>query len=101
MKTYKIAVIAGDGIGKEVVPAGMQVLNMSAEQDGFRCEFTELPWGCDFYLKTGRMIDPDGVDQVIVAKPWQSNSMKEPYYQYGVEFDASRANPSSSRVGRF
>jgi tartrate dehydrogenase/decarboxylase/D-malate dehydrogenase len=65
MKTYKIAVIAGDGIGKEVVPAGMQVLNMAAEQDGFRCEFTELPWGCDFYLKSGRMIDPDGVDQVM------------------------------------
>ncbi|HEX5106975.1 MAG TPA: tartrate dehydrogenase [Vicinamibacterales bacterium] len=65
MKTYKIAVIAGDGIGKEVIPAGMQVLNMAAEQDGFRCDFTELPWGCDFYLKTGRMIDPDGVEQMM------------------------------------
>ena len=65
MKTYKIAVIAGDGIGKEVIPAGMKVLKMAAEQGGFALDFTELPWGCDFYLKTGRMLDPDGVDQVL------------------------------------
>src|SRR5687767_10091688 len=64
MKTYRIAVIAGDGIGKEVIPAGMSVLNMAAEQSDFRCEFTELPWGCDFYLKTGRMMDEDGVERV-------------------------------------
>ena len=54
MNTYRIAVIAGDGIGKEVIPAGMQVLAMAADQGGFRLEFTELPWGCDFYLKSGR-----------------------------------------------
>jgi tartrate dehydrogenase/decarboxylase/D-malate dehydrogenase len=65
MKTYKIAVIAGDGIGKEVIPAGMTVLKMAAGQGGFALDFTELPWGCDFYLKTGRMLDPDGVDQVL------------------------------------
>jgi tartrate dehydrogenase/decarboxylase/D-malate dehydrogenase len=65
MKTYRIAVIAGDGIGKEVIPAGMQVLAMAGAQDGFRCEFTDLPWGCDHYLQTGRMIDPDGIDRVM------------------------------------
>jgi tartrate dehydrogenase/decarboxylase/D-malate dehydrogenase len=65
MKTYKIAVIAGDGIGKEVIPAGIKVLKMAAGQGGFALDFTELPWGCDFYLKTGRMLDPDGVDQVL------------------------------------
>jgi tartrate dehydrogenase/decarboxylase/D-malate dehydrogenase len=65
MNTYRIAVIAGDGIGKEVIPAGMQVLMMAAEQGGFRCDFTELPWGCDYYLRTGRMIDPDGVERVM------------------------------------
>jgi tartrate dehydrogenase/decarboxylase/D-malate dehydrogenase len=65
MQTYRIAVIAGDGIGKEVIPAGMQVLTMAAEAGGFRCEFTEFPWGCDHYLQSGRMIDPDGVEQVM------------------------------------
>ena len=43
MKTYRIAVIAGDGIGKEVIPAGISVLNMAAEQADFRCEFTSEP----------------------------------------------------------
>ena len=65
MTTYKIAVIAGDGIGKEVIPAGISVLKMAAAQGGFGLEFTELPWGCDYYLQTGRMLDPDGVDQVL------------------------------------
>jgi tartrate dehydrogenase/decarboxylase/D-malate dehydrogenase len=65
MKTYRIAVIAGDGIGKEVIPAGVSVLNMAGEQGSFRCEFTDIPWGCDYYLQTGRMMDPDGVQQLL------------------------------------
>jgi tartrate dehydrogenase/decarboxylase/D-malate dehydrogenase len=65
MNAYKIAVIAGDGIGKEVVPAAIEVLNMAAEQGGFRCDFTQLPWGCDYYLQTGRMMDPDGITQLL------------------------------------
>ena len=65
MKTYRIAVIAGDGIGKEVVPAGIDVLKMAADQGGFRCDFTDVPWGCDYYLQTGRMMDADGVDQLM------------------------------------
>jgi len=47
MKTHRIAVIAGDGIGKEVVPAGIEILNLAAEQGAFTCEFTQIPWGCD------------------------------------------------------
>jgi tartrate dehydrogenase/decarboxylase / D-malate dehydrogenase len=65
MKTYRIAVIAGDGIGQEVIPAGTQVLTQAAGQGGFACEFTELPWGCDYYLQTGRMMDPDGVTRMM------------------------------------
>ena len=57
MKNYRIAVIAGDGIGKEVIPAGIDVLNLAAEHGGFRCEFTPIPWGCDYYLQHGRMMD--------------------------------------------
>ena len=65
MKTYRIAVIAGDGIGKEVVPAGMDVLRMAADQGGFRLECTDIPWGCDYYLQAGRMMDADGVSQLM------------------------------------
>jgi len=65
MKNHRIAVIAGDGIGKEVIPAGIQVLNLAAEQGGFRCEFTHIPWGCDYYLQHGRMMDDDGIERLL------------------------------------
>src|SRR5436190_10474483 len=65
MKTHRIAVIAGDGIGKEVIPAGIQVLKVAAEHDGFQLEFTDIPWGCDYYLEKGRMLDADWRDQLL------------------------------------
>jgi tartrate dehydrogenase/decarboxylase/D-malate dehydrogenase len=65
MKNHRIAVIAGDGIGKEVIPAGIEVLKTAAEQGGFKCEFTPIRWGCDYYLQTGRMMDADGIDQLM------------------------------------
>ena len=45
MKTYRIAVIAGDGIGQEVIPAGIEVMKIAASQGRFQCEFTDFPWG--------------------------------------------------------
>jgi tartrate dehydrogenase/decarboxylase/D-malate dehydrogenase len=65
MKTHRIAVIAGDGIGKEVIPAGIQVLKVAAEHDGFQLDFTDIPWGCDYYLEKGRMLDPDWREQLL------------------------------------
>lgn len=50
MKTYRIAVIPGDGIGKEVVPAAIKVLDQAALLDGrFQFEWTTFPWGCEYY----------------------------------------------------
>ncbi|MBM3777623.1 MAG: tartrate dehydrogenase [Acidimicrobiia bacterium] len=63
-QTYRIAVIAGDGIGQEVIPAGVDILRRAAGQGGFRCDFTDLPWGCEFYLKTGRMMDADWLERL-------------------------------------
>jgi tartrate dehydrogenase/decarboxylase/D-malate dehydrogenase len=65
MKTHRIAVIAGDGIGKEVIPAGIQVLKTAAATDGFQLEFTDIPWGCDYYLAKGKMLDADWRDQLL------------------------------------
>jgi tartrate dehydrogenase/decarboxylase/D-malate dehydrogenase len=65
MKTHHIAVIAGDGIGQEVIPAGIRVLEAAGELGGFRCAFTEIPWGCDYYLRTGRMMDAEGVGRLL------------------------------------
>ena len=65
MQTHKIAVIAGDGIGPEVIAEGIKVLNRAAELDGgFKFEFTHFPWGCEYYLKNGRMMAEDGIQQL-------------------------------------
>lgn len=63
MNVYKIAVIAGDGIGPEVISEGVRVLNKAAQLDGgFAFEFTHFPWGCDYYKQTGRMMPEDGIE---------------------------------------
>ena len=65
MKTYKVAVIPGDGVGPEVIREGVRVLERVAQLDGsFRFEFTWFPWGCDYYKRTGRMMDADGMEQL-------------------------------------
>ncbi|MFT7618052.1 MAG: 3-isopropylmalate dehydrogenase [Planctomycetota bacterium] len=51
--TYKIAVVAGDGIGPEVVDEGLKVLRTAADLGGFDFETKDYPWGADHYLKTG------------------------------------------------
>jgi tartrate dehydrogenase/decarboxylase/D-malate dehydrogenase len=64
MSTHKVAVIAGDGIGQEVIPAGIAAIEKAARGSGVSLEFTELPWGCDYYLRHGRMMDADGFDRL-------------------------------------
>ena len=65
MLKHKIAVIAGDGIGPEVIAEGVKVLKKVAELDGgFEFEFTEFPWGCQYYLENGRMMAEDGIEQL-------------------------------------
>ena len=63
MKTYRIATIPGDGIGKEVIPAGQQVLQTLADRLGtFRLEFTNFGWGGDWYRAHGQMMPADGLE---------------------------------------
>ena len=63
MKTYRIASIPGDGIGKEVIPAGQQVLQALAEaMGGLSFEFTRYDWGGDWYRAHGQMMPDDGLD---------------------------------------
>lgn len=60
---YKIAVIAGDGIGPEVLAEGVKVLEAAAKLDGsFQFDFTYFPWGCEYYLKNGCMLPEDGIE---------------------------------------
>ncbi|MFP3752277.1 MULTISPECIES: tartrate dehydrogenase [Cupriavidus] len=63
MKTYKIATIPGDGIGKEVVPAGREVMEaLAAGGAGFQFEFENFDWGGDYYRQHGVMMPADGLD---------------------------------------
>lgn len=62
MKTYAIATIPGDGIGKEVVPAGQQVLQAIAASSHFRFAFEDFGWGGDHYRQHGVMMPADGLD---------------------------------------
>ena len=62
MKNYRIALLPGDGIGKEVVPAAVEVLKSAAK--GFTLSFQPFEWGCEYYLRTGRMMPDDGLEQL-------------------------------------
>ncbi len=64
MATHRIAVISGDGIGKEVIPAGIAALEAVARGSDATLSFTEFPWGCEFYLKHQRMLDEDAFVQL-------------------------------------
>ncbi len=65
MITHKIAVIAGDGIGNEVMPEGLRVLDATARRFGIGLEFTTMQWAnCDYYLQHGQMMPSDWFEQL-------------------------------------
>jgi tartrate dehydrogenase/decarboxylase/D-malate dehydrogenase len=64
MRTYRIAVIAGDGIGKEVVPEGIRVLDAVAGRHGLAFQWDAFDWSCETYARTGRMMPEDGLDRI-------------------------------------
>jgi tartrate dehydrogenase/decarboxylase/D-malate dehydrogenase len=64
MKQYNLAVIAGDGIGQEVTPAALAVVEAAARRHGFAVRTTALPWGCAYYLAEGRMMPADGLERL-------------------------------------
>ncbi|MCS6854526.1 MAG: tartrate dehydrogenase [Elioraea sp.] len=66
-RRYRIAVIPGDGIGREVVPEGLRVLEAAGRRFGFSLACTEYDWSCDRYLKTGAMMPADGLDRLREA----------------------------------
>lgn len=61
-RTYRIAVVPGDGIGWEIVPIGMQVLNVAAERLGFGLSAETFPYGAAHYKKTGKFLPDDALD---------------------------------------
>jgi tartrate dehydrogenase/decarboxylase / D-malate dehydrogenase len=64
MAAHRIAVIAGDGIGKEVVPEGIRTLEAVGRKFGIAFQWDEKPWSCDYYAKHGRMMPEDWFEQI-------------------------------------
>src|SRR6476659_8103128 len=62
MAKHKIALIPGDGIGKEVLPEGVRVLEAAARRFNFQLAFTEYDWSCDRFAKTGKRMPDDGME---------------------------------------
>jgi tartrate dehydrogenase/decarboxylase/D-malate dehydrogenase len=70
LKEYNIAVIPGDGIGNEVAPEGVRTLDTVAYITGsFKLKYQYFPWGCKYYLNTGRMMAEDGLK---ILKPFDA-----------------------------
>ena len=63
-RNYKIATIPGDGIGKEVVPEGIKAVEAAARKFGFSVSWQNFDWSCETYLKTGRMMPENGLEQL-------------------------------------
>jgi tartrate dehydrogenase/decarboxylase/D-malate dehydrogenase len=80
MKTYQIACIPGDGIGKEVVPAGQQVLEAIASTNpGFSFRFESFDWGGDYYRQHGVMMPNDGLNAIRHADAILFGSAGDPH----------------------
>jgi tartrate dehydrogenase/decarboxylase/D-malate dehydrogenase len=65
MATHRIAVIPGDGIGKEVVPEGLRALEAAGKRFGIDFAFTHYDWNCDYYAKHARMMPEDWYEQLV------------------------------------
>jgi tartrate dehydrogenase/decarboxylase/D-malate dehydrogenase len=63
-KAYRVAVIAGDGIGKEVIPAGVAAIDAAVRGTDVSVTFMAMPWSCEYYLQHQRMMDEDGFDRM-------------------------------------
>ncbi|MCZ6886983.1 MAG: tartrate dehydrogenase [Gammaproteobacteria bacterium] len=64
MTKHRIAVIPGDGIGNEVMPQGLRVLEAAGALHGIEFEWDEVPWSCQYYTKHGAMMPEDGLEQI-------------------------------------
>ncbi len=78
--SYNIALIPGDGIGKEVVPEAVRVMDILSGQYGFAMKYAEFPFSCEYYLKTGSMMPADGIEQLKKFDAIEFPSMFEPVH---------------------
>ncbi|HET8830004.1 MAG TPA: isocitrate/isopropylmalate family dehydrogenase, partial [Pelobium sp.] len=64
MKSYKIAAVNGDGIGHEIVPMAVEVMQVAAQKFGFQIHTTAYPYGAGYYLKHGDFLAPNALEEL-------------------------------------
>ncbi len=80
MKIYRVATIPGDGIGKEVIPAGQQVLEaLATSENAFRFEFENFDWGGDYYREHGVMMPANGLEALLTKDAILFGSAGDPH----------------------
>ena len=104
MKEYKIASIAGDGIGKEVTPEGIRILKKVAEQHQFKIHFDEFDFAsCDYHEKHGKMLPDNWKDQIgkhdaIFLEPWECQISYQTTFLYGDRYFSLEENLISTSI---
>lgn len=84
MKSYKIAVIVGDGIGAEVIDSGICLLEQVSSMYGFGFQFEYHPWGCDYYFKHGEMMPDTALNELLKADAIYFGACGDPRLQDNV-----------------
>ncbi len=82
--TYKIAVIKGDGVGKEVIEEGMKVLDVVAERYGFSIDWREFPFGAEHYLKTGEVLNDSSLKELGKSDVIYLGALGDPRVKPGI-----------------
>src|SRR5258706_1790318 len=78
MSSFRVGVIAGDGIGKEVIPAGIAAIEKATRGSGVSVSFADLPWSCEYYLAHGRMMDEDGYQRMAAFEALYMGALGAP-----------------------
>ena len=106
LRTHRIAVIPGDGAGREVIEAGLRVLEAAPDAaSGFRLELTEFPWGSDYYLQHRLMMPEDALDvlrefDAIYLGAVGSPAVPDDVTLWGLLLPIRRCSTSTSTFGR-
>lgn len=87
MATHKIAIVKGDGIGVDVVNEGMKVLNALAPKYGITWDYTEFPWGSDYYFEHGEMMPSTSLDTLAEFSAIYLGAIGHPDIQDNITLD--------------
>jgi len=84
MKTHKIALIPGDGIGPEIIAEGRKVIDAAADKENFRIKWTPYPFGADHYLETKELLPEEALKEIAKMDAIYLGALGDPRIQPGI-----------------